>query len=294
MQNNFIELSRGGIAALLAVPGTYYKGTRFDWNGVFRDIRCDGTIYADVWYDNEDPFRHDNVCGPSEEFSPVWLSETRCLKPGVGILDVPEGKDSYDRFKLYRIIESGRFEVEATSTRVEFKHVLDGFYRYTKTVSLEDDCSLVIAHSILWNADINESLLCYNHNFLTMGKANVGPSREFLFDAPVDGTWRSDSVSGYIDRAKICFNRIMLPGEKCFIENLTMPDKFGAPYHFTVCESNCQVDVKCDRPMEYAVFWSNHRVACIEPYVLLPLTPNGVVSWNINYKFKNCRNETNL
>lgn len=291
MQNNFIELSRGGIAALLAVPGTYYKGTRFDWNGIFRSIQCGGIAYADTWYDNEDAFRHDNVCGPSEEFSPVWLSETRCLKPGVGILEVPQGKGSYDRFKLYKVVECGKFDVSVKKDCAVFTHILEGYYRYTKIVSLEEGCRLNIKHTICWDADFTAEVTCYNHNFLTMGKNCVGPSREFVFDAPVDGTWRSDSVSGYKDGNKLRFERIMLSGEKCFIEKLTLSDKLNNPYHFTVCESSCQVDVRCDKPMEYATFWSNHRVACVEPYVLLTLTQGSVITWNIEYTFKTFENE---
>lgn len=71
--NNFIELSRGTLSVRLAMPGTYYKGTRFDWNAVFRSVECSGVAFADLWYDGDDPFRHDNVCGPSEEFSPLRM-----------------------------------------------------------------------------------------------------------------------------------------------------------------------------------------------------------------------------
>lgn len=284
--NAFIELSRGPLSVRLAMPGTYYKGTRFDWNGVFRSVECGGVAYADLWYDGDDPFRHDNVCGPSEEFSALWLDDTRCLKPGVGILEVPEGREAYDRFKLYDILDGGTFDVKVGKESAVFTHVLKGFYHYTKTVTLEGDGSFSIRHSLLWDADAPAPVNCYNHNFFTMGKELVEPSRTILFDASIDGNWREDSVSGYKDGASLRFERPMQNGQKCFIGDLAVPSFADKPYHFRVCEGALEVDVKCDVPMDHAVFWSNHRVACVEPYVNLFLCCGKKSEWTIVYSLK--------
>lgn len=282
----FIELSRGTLSVRLAMPGTYYKGTRFDWNAVFRSVECSGVAFADLWFDGDDPFRHDNVCGPSEEFSPLWLDDTRCVKPGVGILEVPQGREAYDRFALHKILDGGAFDVKVEKDRVVFTQVLDGFYHYTKTVTLESDRSFSIRHSLHWDSDIPASLTCYNHNFFTMGRDIVGPSRTMLFDAPVEGQWRDDSVSGYKDGATLRFADPMKPGQKCFIGDLVVPSLADKPYHFRVCEGALEVDVKCDVPMDYAVFWSNHRVACVEPYVNLDLAAGRTLEWTIEYSLK--------
>lgn len=284
--NSFIELSRGPLSVRLAMPGTYYKGTRFDWNGVFRSVVRNGVVYAGVWYDKEDPFRHDNVCGPSEEFSPLWLDDTRCVKPGVGILEVPEGREVYDRFKLYNILDGGVFDVKVEKESAVFTQVLEGFYHYTKVVTLESGGSFSIRHSLRWDACTPAFLNCYNHNFLTMGKDLVDPSRTIIFDAPIEGNWREDSVSGYKDGAALRFERPMQNGQKCFIGDLTVPQFAGEPYHFRVCDGAYEVDVRCDVPMDHAVFWSNHRVACVEPYVNLCLSGGKTSEWTIVYNLK--------
>lgn len=58
------------------------------------------------------------------------------------------------------------------------------------------------------------------------------------------------------------------------------------PYHFRVYEGALEVDVKCDIPMNHAVFWSNHRVACVEPYVNLDLAAGRTYEWTIEYHLK--------
>ena len=66
-----ITLCSGGLRAELCQPGEYYCGTRFDHAGVFRRITQNGFVWADEWFDHQDAFRHDRVCGLSEEFVTV-------------------------------------------------------------------------------------------------------------------------------------------------------------------------------------------------------------------------------
>ena len=108
-----IVLGRGGLSIELCEPRSYYRGTRFDACGVFRRIVKDGYIYADRWFDGEDAFRHDNVCGPSEEFFGVFGYDEApvggtFLKIGVGLLR-KDAEKPYDWFHLYEIVDGGRF-----------------------------------------------------------------------------------------------------------------------------------------------------------------------------------------
>lgn len=270
----------------LAMPGTYYKGTRFDWTGIFRSIEKGGLSYADQWFDTEDPLRHDNVCGPSEEFSPVWIDSTHCVKVGVGILEVPEGVDAYDRFKLYKIVIPGIFDITASEQELRCRHLLEGYYEYEKVVTIIDGSHFRIAHSMRWLESQGAEMTCYNHNFFTMGCREVGPDRRLVFDGPVMGQWREDSVSGCKDGSSLCFARLMQPGEKCFIGNLTVGGCESEPYHFVIEERSCSVDVHCDKPMLPSVFWSNHRVSCVEPYVDVELISRRESRWNIDYELK--------
>lgn len=286
MSYSFIKISKDSLSLCLAVPGTYYKGTRFDWTGVFRSIVKNGCAIAEQWFDSEDAFRHDNVCGPSEEFAPVWVDDTHCVKIGVGILSVPEGRDAYDRFKLYDIVDPGCFEIVRSGDSLIFKHMLEGWYEYEKTVALVDDCAFRIGHDLKWHGDAPVASDCYNHNFFTMCQAYVGPSRRVVFDEAPSGHWRPDSVSGCIEGRELHFSRQMQGGEKCFIGDLHVPELRSEPYHFRVCEGVSSVDVSCDAPMDHAVFWSNHRVACVEPYVVFTLGRGESFRWNIYYKIE--------
>ena len=39
----------------------------------------------------------------------------------------------------------------------------------------------------------------------------------------------------------------------------------------------------CPRPFDHIVFWSNHRVGCIEPFILYALESGEEFKWN--YRF---------
>ncbi len=67
-----ITISNDYLKITLHVPDStegYYRGTRFDWAGVFEGIEYRGCNYADPWFENYSPLMHDAVCGPAEEFS---------------------------------------------------------------------------------------------------------------------------------------------------------------------------------------------------------------------------------
>ena len=89
-----ITISSNTLTLTLHIPDGvkgYYRGTRFDWAGVFEGIRYRGCNYTEPWFESYSPTMHDAVCGPAEEFSPIGLEGTSAgdpfLKIGVGILE---------------------------------------------------------------------------------------------------------------------------------------------------------------------------------------------------------------
>ena len=279
-----IELSNRHLHLCLCEPGGFYRGTRFDWSGVFRNIVFEGIEFSGLWFDGIDPLRHDNLTGCSEEFAPIWIDGIHCVKPGVGLLDVPEGKEGYDRFKLYEIVNSGQRSFSTDGTTAAFLHSLDGFYEYEKKVSITGTNSFEIAHSFVWKAATELECDCYNHNFFTFGKESVGPARRVEFDCEPQGNWRADSVNAYINGKELKFERVMKAGEKSYMGNLRLPRFSSKPYHFRLSEENLSLEVLADVPMDHAVFWSNDRVACVEPYVSLCTHNGGVLDWRIEYR----------
>lgn len=65
------------------------------------------------------------------------------------------------------------------------------------------------------------------------------------------------------------------------------PSTAQTGYRFTLqnLDNNLRVEAACDREMEYAVFWSNADVSCLEPYIPLHLAPGQTARWTLDYRF---------
>lgn len=89
-------LNKESLTVEISEPGSDYRGTRFDWSGVFHRIVKDGYVFVDGWSDVEDIHVHDHVRGPSEEFVTVDFYGVEpgsvFVKPGVGLLMRPDVK----------------------------------------------------------------------------------------------------------------------------------------------------------------------------------------------------------
>lgn len=313
-----IVLGRGGLSIELCEPRSYYRGTRFDACGVFRRIVKDGYIYADRWFDGEDAFRHDNVCGPSEEFFGVFGYDEApvggtFLKIGVGLLR-KDAEKPYDWFHLYEIVDGGRFslrigtdtgcnEDHAPATWAEYSHVLEGCYNYVKRIEVISDDSFEISHRLelsesfpfrsVGNGGKQVSILQYCHNFFTFNGTHVGPSRRMDFPVPPRGEWRADSVHGYLEGNSLLFDAPLQPGEMSYIGNLQLlpsPGNFslvlsegGSGRDTTVPEAGHKVTIVSDRPLDHMVMWACPRVACPEPYLRFGLDPGESASWKNTY-----------
>ncbi len=335
--NRFFTISKGGLSVELCRPCAiegYYRGTRFDWAGVFHRIIKEGRVYADEWFDNDEPYRHDNVCGLSEEFV---IDGNRAAGPfvkiGVGRLSKEEGP--YDRFKLYPIIDAGERSLSIGDDHAVFTHSLMGEYEYEKRIELIDGETLRISHMLKnLSAEVIDTHV-YNHNFFTFDNMHVGPAVRIDFPGRPYGTWREVMPQvGFGDNSIIFHDYLLKGGKTAFIGDLTIvpeipdtpspvipdtpspefpetpsPDIPGTPspdipgttshvipgltrnlvtgfsFRISNTEKNMAVDVRLNSPVAYSVFWSNHRVACIEPYNRLIVAPGESCSWSIDYKF---------
>ena len=131
----------------------FYLGTRFDRSGVFDSILLDSSEIAGRWFERYDPYMHDAVCGPSEEFFPVFLDKG-VVKIGIGLLQVPD-VSAYDRFKLYDVIDAGEWNCFQNEESVTFRHVLKGVYEYEKVIALTGEKSFEIRHTLRSAVDLS-------------------------------------------------------------------------------------------------------------------------------------------
>lgn len=282
-----IHLSNEGLEVDLCRPGEYYQGTRFDHAGVFRRIVKDGYVLADEWFSHEDPFRHDRVCGLSEEFVTVDLEGVPpgglFCKPGVGLLRRPDDAP-YDWFRLYEVAEPGKWEVERSASAACFTHRLKGWYRYRKEIRLTDGARLEIGHSLDWEAPRPLTGFFYNHNFLTFGGTPVGPSRELRFPFRPAGTWRHAYENARFTEDGVAFSAGVDPADSVYCGNLHSADG-PTPCEFTVREGAHVVHVSGTRLLDHIVLWANPRVACLEPYMALHLATGAYTAWSFRYRF---------
>ncbi len=266
----------------------FYKSTRFDHGGVFDSILFNGIEMAGDWYPHYDPFMHDAVKGPAEEFSPVFpaiagherQSRELFLKPGVGLL--LKDKTIYDRFRLYEVIEPGEWEVLQAPDHVLFRHTMKGIYEYEKEIVLSGDDSFEIRHHLSSEVPLDGEV--YNHNFFTFGKFSIGPSREIDFPFCPVGEWRTEYDSVGFTHSGIRFSRNLKEGETVYAGNIHAALTEGMPYQMTLREGPLSVSVKGSVPVTHAVFWSSPRVACIEPYNAFKSAPGKPFAWTICYR----------
>ena len=262
----------------------FYLGTRFDRGGVFDSLRLRGVEFCDRWFERYDPRMHDAVCGPAEEFSQLGFEQAApgetFLKIGVGLLRRPDTAP-YDRFRLYEITDPGVWEVSREGEGVRFRHRLEGWYDYSKTVEPCAPAAFLIRHELAAERPLDTTV--YNHNFFTLGRLETGPGRLLDFPGAPGGSWRSVYDSVAFAGSGIRFSRILAPGESVYSGDV----RWGDSYAFTLREGGLAVHAEGDVPPLHAVFWANHRIACIEPYNGVSARPGSPFRWSIKYTLEN-------
>ena len=271
----------------------YYRGTRFDHSGIFRRIVIDGFTVADEWFDGCDPCRHDTVCGASEEFGQNGYEEAEIggvfLKPGVGLL-LKEDDAPYDHFKLYKVADAGRWTVTSQDDEITFIHVIDDAdwgYVYEKKIRLIDGNSFEITHRLCNTGMERIEGQTYNHNFFTFGDARPGPDIEIDFPFAPRGHWRAEYDSVALSEKGIRYSRPILPGESVFMGDLKPSD--GAEITgdvFSMRAAGHKVTFGADEAFDHIVFWSNHRVGCIEPFIPYSLESGEEFEWSYTYRIR--------
>lgn len=291
-----IAISKGELSATLDTPyriDSFNQGTRFDRTGVFTSLNKGGRCWCGEWFEKKNPLGHDCVCGPSEEFimpgyEDIPLGGT-FVKIGVGRL-VKTLSEPYDRFKLFEMADPGVMDIDASADEARFRHTLDGAYIYDKSIRLVSDSELVISHRLENTGSDPIKTHVYNHNFFTLGRMEIDEDRQLDLNFKPCGHWRDVYDSVALTESGIRFSRRLEKAEgSVFMGDVQSSSQNGCPlegFKATMRDlrTGMGVEIMPDSPVEFSVFWSNHRIACIEPYTPLDIKPGGVYSWSVSYK----------
>ncbi len=301
----FVELKSDGLRLEVSVPDKdngFYRGTRFDRAGVFGCIEYNGIVFSDKWFDRHDPYRHDSLTGPVEEFSQNGYDDAGpgglFVKPGVGILR-REDCSNYDWFHLYPVADEGWRDMDVQENSITFKQAVNTSvygYAYMKKILLDSGPGTFSIEHILQNTGEKPlSGYVYNHNFFTLGGRGTGPWTDIKLPFEPSGNWRCKYDSVTVKGQRFQFSRPLETGETVYMGDIH--NASGAcPYGFSISsvlpaadtlsldKTKAQVEVSSDAELHHAVFWGIKRVACIEPHTPYHILPGCTFRWSVRYK----------
>ena len=307
-----VQISSDQLLAKVYVPDVengFYRGTRFDWSGVISSLECAGHRYYGAWYTKFLPevhdFIYDNgdivaglqsaITGPAEEFpQPQGYGAAKpgatFVKLGVGVLRKLDDSP-YSSYGNYEIIDSGTWSVRADPASVEFEQAVTDpasgcGYQYRKTMRVASGRSgLAIEHSLRNIGRVPIEAEQYNHNFLTLDSAQIGPDFVITFPYPIQAV-RPDPQVTTVEGNEIRFVR-RLANQDAVSFPIVGFGMEARDYDFRVENRRTAVGVRVtgDRPLTRMVLWSIRTVLSIEPFIDVSCAPGESVSWTYTYSF---------
>jgi hypothetical protein len=297
----------------------FYRGTRFDWAGVFGEVEFAGHKVFGPWKDTHDPTNHDDIVGPCEEFgnqAPLGYADAKpggtFLKIGVGELEKPDDKP-YSFARKYRIVKPAGWKeahrdpdgkagkIDVPSIRWEMTASLPtGYaYQYEKNVRLLPARALAaveIVH-VLRNKGTKPIVTdVYNHNFFNVDGDPVGPNYRiaFRFDAKAQNLRGRFGELVDLSDKELKFKKPLADGfvmaELTGYNRAVGPPEFQTPEHktFEFHHQPSQVRVRVHNSEPYAKFnvWGVKTTICPEPYARIEVKPGQDLLWNISYAFE--------
>jgi hypothetical protein len=310
------ELRSGPLRAKVYLPDAkngFYRGTRFDWSGMIETVEYGGHTFYGRWFQGTDPAVRDfeyrgpdivagpntAATGPAEEFhtnnkglgfDAAKPGET-FVKIGVGALRRPDEQD-YDRFRLYEIVNPGKWSNHIARDSAEFIQELNDpgsrySYEYRKSVRLlGSSAEMHIAHTFRNTGKKTISSRVYNHNFLVIDGQAPGPDLTISVPFEIRSQRPPDPARAEF-RGKQIVYRKTLEGR----DRVTTPmDGFGADaseYDVRVVntKSGAGVRVTADRPLVNLMLWSIRAVMSVEPFTEFSVKPGETYSWTLKYRY---------
>jgi hypothetical protein len=294
------EISNGVLKATVYLPDPargYYRGVRFDWDGVVASLTYKGHEFFGQWFAKYDPLLHDAIMGPVEEFrgdeGALGYAQAKpgglFIKIGVGVLRKADD-EPYNFARTYTLVNPGHRVVRAESDHVDFVHELndgEGYaYRYTKTLRLpRGKAQLVLEHALKNTGERAIDTAVYNHDFYMLDHLPTGPdvSVKFPFAPQAKDGLKAPAL---ISANEIRYSRELAADESAYGELAG----FGAD----AAQNNVRVEnTKAgigvletgDRPISKLYFWSTRTTVCPEVYIHIHVEPGQTFKWRTSYEF---------
>ncbi|MCB1019855.1 MAG: hypothetical protein KDC27_07995 [Acidobacteria bacterium] len=300
-QHPSAEFHNGLIQANVWLPDPqngYYRGTRFDWSGAISSLRFAGHEYFGEWQQSDDPYLHDRITGPVEEYRThekgLGYDEAKpggtFLRIGVGVVEKPE-EDDYRWTFSYPVKDPGKWTIRKGENWIEFEQeALDpssGYgYRLRKRLTLPPGkAQLIIDHTLENIGSKRIETNVYNHNFFVLDNQPTGPdfSVRFAFPPKADRDWK-----GYveIEGDTLRYTKELPQGQSV----IALLDGFsGEPDDHSFAIENravgAGVRMQADKPLSKLQFWSPRTTLCPEPFIELALAPGESDRWTLYYEF---------
>ena len=300
------EISNGLIKAQILLPDPergYYRGSRFDWDGVIEKLTYQGHDFFGQWFEHYDPTSHDAIMGPVEEFrgeeGALGFNEAKAggyfIKIGIGILRKPDD-EKYQFYRTYPIVSTGKRVVTPGADRVMFRHELnngEGYaYVYKKTVRLaRGKPELAIEHSLknVGRRVIDTSV--YNHDFYMIDGQPAGPAYRVVFAfAP----HAQEDLKGLAQLRgnELTYTRELKAEGESVATAVTGFGNTPKDNDLIVENAKAQAGVReiGNRPLSSLYFWSIRSTVCPEGYIHMRIEPGKTFSWKITYRFYTLQN----
>jgi hypothetical protein len=311
-----VQITNGVLTAGVYLPDPdrgFYRGTRFDWSGVFSSLQYEHHEFYGKWFQRAVPSVHDfqfdgpqivvgaasAITGPVEEFTTnnhaLGFDEARpgqhFVKIGVGVL-LKSDSATYDRFRAYKLIDHGKRTTKISANSVQFTQEINdrssGYgYAYRKTVTLTPGKpQMVLTHSLRNTGAKPITTRVYDHNFLVLDHEPTGPDFTIYTAYPIKP---ADPPAGGLMEVNANQLRYLktFADDEDLILNMSGFGPGSENYDFHIENKHAGVGVRFtgNRSLTKATVWSIRTAIGIEPEIGMDIKPGEQCEWTITYDY---------
>lgn len=291
------RLADGETDVLIFLPDGergYYRGTRFDWSGIIERVDYRGHRFYAPLHAEHDPFLHDSISGPTDEFgmfNPMGFAEAEpgetFVKIGVGLLE-KRTSDEYSFHGEYLLRRAGAWEIEQDADWIQFQQSLIGergwAYLYRKTIRLlGHEPGFVIEYFLENKGSRTIDITHYNHNFTLIDGTPYGPDYEVEFAFSSEDARSIDDLAWFRD------GTLEVPrplgGRSFWAELYNGPGRVD--YNMATVRNRitgATISFEGSEPIQRMACWAVERAVCPEPFSRILLNPDEGKTWSTTYR----------